>query len=250
MADDDGALVILETRAEDFARRGAESIHEDRHREVRIGSESFGVPASRAAVASVGTDDHAFFDEHIGDFDGRLQQSSGVEPEVENEGLHAVIAKGAERIPHFIGAAAGEMSQPDVADLLILIEHEVPGSVRVASVTQHGVELDDVSGKRDRLDLFNIGMLDADGDLFAGRAFQHFDRLLQFPPFGETFDRFTFDLDDAIPGADPGGVGRAAGQGSDNFDIAVLGIPMHLNANASEFLIDDLLEFGQVVGLM
>ena len=169
-ADDDGAFVVLEAGAEDFAGRGAEVVDENDHGESGVRSRLGGIPDFFADVASLGTDDAAFFDEHVGDASGLAEQSTGVEAKVDDQGFHAICLELSHGGSEFIGGASCEVSQSDVADFLFVIEHEVPLVVFAKDVTHDGWHLHDGSLDGDRDQVLDPGASNLERDGFPGLA--------------------------------------------------------------------------------
>ena len=64
--------------------------------------------------------------EQVGDLDGRAEQAAGIVAEVEDQALHSLFLELVEGLPQLVGRVLDEAGDPDVADLLVLVDHEVP----------------------------------------------------------------------------------------------------------------------------
>src|SRR5215216_3106288 len=123
-----------------------------------------------------------------------VEQPAGIEPEVENERLHALALHGADLGAQLLGRGLRHRGQRDVADTAI--------EQRAARHRAH-VDL----GADERV-LEGIGHARAphrDRDLRAGLAPERFHGLVVLPPFG----RLPVDLDDLVAGGHARALGRS-----------------------------------------
>ena len=135
------------------------------------------------------------------------------------------------------------MGQSDVADLLFVIEHEVPLVVVVEGVADDGGNLDDGPLDGDRDHVGDTGPPDAERDRFAGLALHQRDGSFQLPALGKLRRLLAVDFDDPVTGLDPGLVGGAAGQRRGHDQVG-----SDLDADPAELLADALLEPRDLLG--
>ena len=212
LTNDDRAFVVLEAGAEDFAGRRAEVVDKNSHREAGVGAGLGGVPDPFTNVSSLGTDDAAFFNEHVGDPRGLAEQSAGVVTQVDDQRLHALLFQLLQGGVEFVGGPTCEVCEPDVTDFLLVIEHEVPLVVVAEDVPHDGWHLDDGSCDGDLDHFLDSGAADSDRDGIAGLALHQRDGGLKFLPLGERGRQFAVDLDNLIASLDSLLVGGAAGR--------------------------------------
>ena len=88
LADDDGAVVVLERAGDDLARARARAVDEHRERVVRLGAlavrDLLFAPLARVAD---GGDDGPVVDELVGDLGRLIEQAARVAAQVEHEAL-------------------------------------------------------------------------------------------------------------------------------------------------------------------
>ena len=95
---------------------------------------------ARLGVPPLGAHDLALIQKHVRDLDGRREQAARVVAQVENQGFPAVVLELLESFPQLIGGVLVEARHADVADLLVLVDQEVPLIVGFAAVADHARE--------------------------------------------------------------------------------------------------------------
>ena len=192
-------------------------------------------------IAALGADDASVRQKQVADLARCLEQAARVVAQIEDQAAHALVLQFLDRLAHLLARRLAETGQTDVADLVFLVEHEVPGAeiVGLAPIAEYARHLDD--GPRDGyIDRF-LGALVQHGQRHGlpRLALDQIDGLVHAHVLG----RFAVDLDDEVAGQDAGLVGRRAGHRADDRQLAaVLAIEADLNADAAELALALLLE--------
>ena len=242
-SDDHGPFVVLQAGAEDFAGRSAEVVDQDGDGEPGVGARLGRVPDPFADVSALGADDSALFNEHVRDAGGLAEQPSGIEAEVNDQGLHALLFELNQGGREFVSSAAGEMSQSHVTDLLLVIEHELPLVVFAEGVTHHRRDLNDGPFDGDLDHVLDAGAADAERDRVTRLALHQRNGCFQLSVLGKCRGLLAVDFDDSVAGLDPRFVGGASGQRRGDDQVGA-----NLDPDPSELLADALLEPGNLVG--
>ena len=117
LADDHGAVVVLERAGDDLAgaRRGA--VDQDHDRVVGLGAVARRALLLAALGAADGGDDRAALQELVGDLRRLLEQAAGVAAQVEHQALErASFLQLGERLVQLVARARLELLEADVAD--------------------------------------------------------------------------------------------------------------------------------------
>src|SRR5262249_39490471 len=130
--------------------------------------------------------------EQIAHLDCRAEQTARVVAEVEDESADSLLLQLLEGSLQFGGAGLGEVHEPDVADLVFLVDNEIPvlGAAGLAEIAHHAGDLDDGPGDGDVEGLVRTVAGDRQYDLTAGLALDQIDGL------AHALRRFAIDLED------------------------------------------------------
>src|SRR5262249_14953982 len=90
LAHDDGPLVILQARRDNFAGAGAALVHEADHGEVEVAADLLAAVRFHLADARADADDLAVVDEQVGNRHGATQEPARVEAEVHDQPAQAI----------------------------------------------------------------------------------------------------------------------------------------------------------------
>src|SRR5262249_20055987 len=147
LAHDDGAVVVLQAGRHDLAGAGAVAIDQADHLEAKLRARRLAVHAVLLAQPRpADRHDRAFIDEQVADVPGDVEHATRVEAQVQDQGLHALFThrpNGPRQLP---AAGGHETGKADVADLVILVEPEVPAVVGIALDAEDRLQLDTVAG--------------------------------------------------------------------------------------------------------
>ena len=156
-----GAVVVLEAGRDDLGGRGRVLVDQDHHREVVEGAVLLRLEVLlgvfRPLVLTITPSSRNRSETST----ARAEQPAGIVAEVEDQRLHPLGLQLAEGLLQLVGRVLDEAGDPDVADLLVLVEHEVPLIVGLAVIAQDAGDVDDGAGDRDRLGLLVALMQDA-----------------------------------------------------------------------------------------
>ena len=238
LADDRGAVVVLETGRDDLGGRGRVLIDQDDHREAVEGPFLLSLVGLGDGVPPLRAHDQSVLDEQVGDFHGRAEEPARVVAEVENQGLHPLALELVEGFFQLLGRVLDEAADSDVADLAVLVEHEVPLVVGLAAVAEDARNINDRAVHRECLGLFLTLVKDRELDGSAGTAGEDLDGLVGVHPFG----RLSVDLHDEIARENARLVSRGPDHRRDDLEPVQLGVHADLNADAAETSLDLPLE--------
>ena len=129
----------------------------------------------------------------------------------------------------------------DVADLTLLVVHELPVVVRLAAIAQHGFHVDALARERVFLPVRLARMHDRNQDLGAFGALQPADGVVGLDADGA----LAVDLDDPIAGLDSRAISGRAVDGTEDLQVAVLG--RNMNPDPAEFIVHAAAELGQFI---
>src|SRR5438105_2083030 len=112
----------------------------DQHDHGKLRQRSLGGCAENllGPIPALYTDDHAIFDKHINHLLRLIQLSAGVEAQVQNKSLQSLPEKDIHHALELFVGIAGELRDPDVADLRLLAGPIVPGIVLAAAQSLDG----------------------------------------------------------------------------------------------------------------
>ena len=151
LADDDRSVVILQTGRDDLAGAGAVVIHQHGHRKALERAVFLGVPHALRRVAPLGADDAAVGNEQVAGLDGRVQQTARIEAQIEHEAFEPFFLQVDHRFFQVLGRIAAEGRHADVADVLVVVVHEVPRVVGLATLAKHRFDVDPIASDGHRL---------------------------------------------------------------------------------------------------
>ena len=127
-ADDEGAVVILQSAGDDLSGRGGVAVDEDDDGELRaLFAVGGAVDLVREGAAALRDDDLALLEELVGDVDGFVEQTAGVAAEVEDQAVE--VAEVVERVAYFAAGGLHEAGDVDVADAGTDQEGEIDGGM-------------------------------------------------------------------------------------------------------------------------
>ena len=245
LADDHGPVVVLETGGHDLAGAGTSLVDQHGDGEAAVGAGPGCLVLSLDLLAAVARgDDHAGIDQQVAGPHGRAEQPAGIVPQVQDQPPHPRFGQRVQGALQLVDGLLAEILNAQVADPVVAFEEVVPVAFGVAAVAQHAVDRNDRAddGHVDRLLL--AGVLDG----------QH-DRLFRLAPHpvGGFLDRQpvcadAVDGQDLVAGKDSRFLGGRVVQRRDHREL--LGVPVQHDPNphASEFLVQALLELGQLLG--
>src|ERR1700722_13191291 len=134
--------MILQAGRDNFAGARTGAVDEADHRKLDVAAVRLAEVGSLGAVARPDRDDQPILNEQVRDLDGAVEQTAGVEAQAKEESFDAGLAQ----LPHGVFQVAGgifrELSQTDIADLVLGIDDVVPGIVGIALVAQNAFDLD------------------------------------------------------------------------------------------------------------
>src|SRR4029453_15187303 len=131
---------------------------------------------NRFATATLNCDNSSAFHKQIGDRDGAVEQTAWSVSQIENERFHPACFEVVKGGLHFLRALLADDSQADVANLSLLIQHEVPGVVRFPMVSQNTRQSDGISDQSHFVQVFRITPLNPHRHWRADRSAEELHR--------------------------------------------------------------------------
>ena len=238
LADHLGPVVVLKTGRENFRRGGRRLVDEDHHREVGELPVLLGGVFLGRRVPALGTDDHALVHEEVGNFDRRGEKPAGVVAEIDDQRLHPFGFQLGERFFQLVGRRLDEAGDPHVADLAIVVEHEIPLIVGLARIAQHARRIDLGAGHLECFKLVDPLVLHGELDIGARPTGEDLDGLVRSEPLGA----LPIDIQDEVARHDPGVISRGADHRRDHAEPLAVGVELDLNADPGVSAFDRLLE--------
>src|SRR5690606_3809864 len=101
-------------------------------------------------VAARSADDAAALDEQIAHLDGRGEQSTGVESQVQNQPGHAGLLQLLQCPFEFRRGMSPKGSQANVTDFLLFIQEVAPAIVRIAMVAENRLDPNRLAFEREQ----------------------------------------------------------------------------------------------------
>ena len=223
LADDVGAIVILEGAGDDFRRARTVTVRQRDDRDTGelavLGRTIFLVRVRDAAVRG---DDHlAARQELVGDLDRLVERAARIAADVEQQPLHALRREIGERVLHVAIGVLAEVLHPDVAGRRV--DHEVRRHRRDVDLVARELELDHLAV---------AAPLHADVDLRALGTAQLAHRLLGRP----ALHVLAFDVREDVAAANALLVRRRTLEDVHRRDVAVLRDDRHADAVVAAFL--------------
>ena len=151
-------MQILQTAGDDFRRAGAAEIDKDDHRHaLQLVAAAFGAQDGilRRVAALGGNHQLAARQEFLADVHRLVEQTAGIQAQIQNQRLHPLRLEPAERGFQFITGPVAKFRDADVADA-VRAERKFLSAV---DVLDH-VHLDDGAGERELFLLAGRGPLD------------------------------------------------------------------------------------------
>ena len=117
LPDDHRTLVVLERASHDLAGARRRPAGQHDQRVTRFGARALRALFLAPFAAAGGGNDHAVFQETVGDFGGLIEQPTGIAAQIDHQSAHPLfLLQIAERRLELVGRAALKLLDPDVAD--------------------------------------------------------------------------------------------------------------------------------------
>ena len=239
--------MILQRRRDNLAGRRTETVDQHRDREVPQRPLASSHRGPLDGVPPLGRDNLPFLNEQVGNLNSDIQQPAGIEPQVQHQPLQSLFMQLLDSFLQLAERVPAEAGQPDVANLLRLVQPEVPAAIGLVGVSQDCRDLNHRAGNGQLLDLVGSHPLQREVHLFAGRT-PHF---LHGVGHLHLLDRLAVDFENHITRANARLEGGSPGErrGDHQFPLGATGRDEpDLDADAAKFLLDLVAERAEIFG--
>ena len=123
LADDQGAIMILQRAGDDLRRRGRIAVHQHHDRILQVRSMRRAIDLIREGASTLRNDDLALLQKLVAHIDGLVQQAARVAAQVDHQTVN--VAELVESVAHLAAGRLHEVGHVDIADARLDREGEI-----------------------------------------------------------------------------------------------------------------------------